>query len=89
MVDSKDSGSKPPPVPPHAAAAKPAGGTTGMGGPSQRPRPPMQSFTHVQSSDSDPFARPRGPCRNHRAKSADLKSVQFQCAAMPYRVATF
>ncbi len=29
------------------------------------------------------------PCRNHRAKSADLKSVQFQCAALPYRVATF
>lgn len=57
MADGKDGGGKPPP----AAPAKPAGGTTGMGGPPERPRPPMQTFTRVQSNDSDPFARRRGP----------------------------
>lgn len=60
MADGKDSGSKPPPASPPAVAAKPAGGTTGMGGASPRPWPPMQDFTRVQSNDSDPFARPKG-----------------------------
>lgn len=58
MADSKDSGRKPPPP---ANGTKPAGGTTGMGGPSERPRPPMQTFTRVQSNDSDPFGRRKGP----------------------------
>ena len=57
MTDNKDGNSKPPP----AATVKPVGGTTGMGGPSERTRPPMQTFTRAQSNDSDPFARQRVP----------------------------
>ena len=58
MADNKDGGNKPPPP---AEGVKPAGGTTGMGGTSERPRPPMQTFTRVQSNDSDPFARQKVP----------------------------
>ncbi len=43
----------------------------------------------LRAIDAFRDAEQHWPCRNHHAKSADLKSVRFQCTALPCRVATF
>jgi len=51
---------------------------------------PTEARTLLDSIDvTTPMRLRDRPCRNQRAKSADLKSVQFQCTALPHRVATF
>ena len=60
----------PAPLPASADGVKPGGGTTGMGGPSERPQPPMQTFTRVQNNESDSFVRREGPSTSNPKSSS-------------------